>query len=62
MRVTLPTLPASRSSRYIAVASPSSVGLVARMTSTNGVLGCGLVDPRQQLGDLQPVRPHPIDR
>src|SRR5829696_2689254 len=36
IRVTLPTLPASRSLRYIAVASPSSVGFVARITSVNG--------------------------
>src|SRR6185369_10668288 len=36
IRVTLPTRSESRSSRYIAVASPSRVGLVARMTSLNG--------------------------
>src|SRR5258706_8922477 len=36
IRVTLPTRPSSRSSMYMAVASPSSVGFVARMISSNG--------------------------
>src|SRR4029079_14426231 len=36
IRLTSPTLSSRRSARYIAVASPSSVGFVARITSTIG--------------------------
>ena len=55
--VTQPTRPSSRSARYIAVASPSSVGLVARMTSSNGSpVGCRLVDALEELADLAAAR------
>src|SRR5262245_29179723 len=37
IRLTTPTTGSSRSARYIAVASPSSVGLVAMITSTRGL-------------------------
>src|SRR6476659_10174277 len=36
IRLTTPTVSSSRSARYIAVASPSRVGLVARITSARG--------------------------
>src|SRR4029077_1297889 len=36
IRLTTPTTDSSRSARYIAVASPSRVGLVGMMTSANG--------------------------
>ena len=55
--------PSSRSARYIAVASPSSVGLVARMTSSNGSPSrVGLVDALEELADLEPLGADAVDR
>ncbi len=62
IRVTEPTWPSSRSPRYIAVASPSRVGLVAMITSSNrSPVRLRLVDARQELADLEPLRADAVD-